>query len=123
VFTLTAAGVFATYTLHSRWALTAALAFGVFGVAAVLPVLTAYNTEFFPTSIRGSAYAWSNHLLGRVGHVISPVFPGIAAESVGWGAALRTTAILPLLALALILAFLPETAGRELEETALLPSD
>ncbi len=35
-----------------------------------------------------------------------------------WGAATKPTAIFPLLALVLIFLFLPETNGKELEETA-----
>lgn len=122
VFCTTAAGVAGAYGLHGRVALTAALTLGVFGVAAVLPVLTAFTTELFPTRMRSDAYAWANHLLGRVGHVLSPAAIGAFAETAGWGATLRATALLPLLALVLILARLPETAGRELEETSSLPA-
>ena len=120
VFTTTAAGVLGAYSLHGFWPLTFALALGVFGVAAVLPVLTSFSTELFPTAQRAGAYAWANHLIGRIGPVASPVVLGAAAEAVGWGAALRATAILPLLALALIAWRLPETAGRELEQTSAL---
>lgn len=123
VFGLTAFGVWGAYTLHGFVLLTACLALGVFGVAAVLPVLTSFNTELFPTAIRGTAVAWANNGIGRIGHVISPAILGVMAASMGWGAALRGTAVLPLLAVALILAFLPETAGRELEHTAELPAD
>ena len=100
--------------------LTAALALGVFGATAVLPVLSAFNTELFPTTLRGDAMGWANNGIGRIGHVLSPALLGIAAETFGWGAAVRSTAILPLLAAALVVLFLPETAGKELEETAAL---
>lgn len=118
IFSLASFGVWGCYSFHERWALTGALALGVFGATAVLPVLSAYNTELFPTSLRGDAYAWANHLIGRIGHVGTPLVLGVAAASVGWGAAVRTTAIFPLLALVLIVVFLPETAGRDLDETA-----
>jgi putative MFS transporter len=84
----------------------------------VLPVLSAYNSELFPTSLRGDAYAWANHLIGRIGQVATPLVLGVAAASVGWGAAVRTTAIFPLLAALLVVLLLPETAGRDLDETA-----
>jgi putative MFS transporter len=120
VFLLTAFGVFGSYAFHDRWVLTGALVLGIFGASAVLPVLNAFSTELFPTDLRADAIAWSNNLLGRVGYVLSPALVGVAAERFGWGAAVRATAVFPLIALLLILAWLPETGSRELEETAAL---
>lgn len=120
IFSLTALGVFGCYTLHHPLHMTVALTLGIFGASAVLPVLNAYTTELFPTRFRGDAFAWSNNLLGRIGYTLSPVALGVVAERVGWGAAVRATAIFPLLALGLILWLLPETRARELEQTALL---
>ena len=45
---------------------------------------------------------------------------GVAAQSYGWGAAVASTAVFPILALVLILLTLPETRNKELEETASL---
>ena len=118
IYLLTAVGVACSYSLHGRWPLTIALALGIFGATAVLPVLNAYTSELFPTDLRGDAFAWSNNLLGRIGYVLSPVAVGQAAVHVGWGPAVTTTAVFPLLALGLILWWLPETMGRELEETS-----
>lgn len=118
IYALAAAGVLGAYSLGSRVGLTAALVFAIFGASGVLPVLNAYTTELFPTDLRSDAIAWSNNLLGRIAYILSPVGVGIAAEKVGWGAAVSATAIFPLLALALILWLLPETRGKELEETA-----
>ncbi|WP_437877450.1 MFS transporter [Sorangium sp. So ce513] len=117
-FTLAAAGVLGGYSLHSHAGLTISLALSIFGGSAVLPVLNAYTTELFPTHLRSDALAWSNNLLGRLAYMLSPVFLGIAAERVGWGPAMSATVIFPLIALGLILWFLPETRGKELEETA-----
>jgi putative MFS transporter len=118
IFTLTAAGVWASYSLHGRALLTGALVLGIFGSSAVLPALNAYTAELFPTHLRSDAFAWSNNLLGRLGYVLSPILVGLAADKIGWGAAVSSTAIFPLLALGLILWLLPETRGKELEETA-----
>jgi putative MFS transporter len=119
-FTLAAAGVVGSYTLASDVALTIALVIGIFGTGAVLPVLNTYTAELFPTELRSEAFAWSNNLIGRTAYLISPLVLGWSASSFGWGPTLATTAIFPLLALALILALLPETVGRELEETSRL---
>lgn len=120
VFVLGAGGAFLSYTLHSPLALTIALVFGIFGASAVLPVLNAFTTELFPTDLRGDAFAWANNLIGRIGYVASPAVVGWIAHQVGWGPAVRWTAVFPILALILILRVLPETRGRELEETASL---
>jgi putative MFS transporter len=120
IFSVTSAGVYFAYALDTSWGLTLSLAAAMFGVTAVLPVLNAYTTELFPTEIRGDAFAWANNLLGRIGYVASPIAVGWYAEAHGWGAAIRPTAVLPLLALALILLWLPETNRRELEDTARL---
>lgn len=120
IYGLTAVGVFCSYTFHDRWALTGALMLGIYGASAFLPVMNAYTTELFPTDLRGDAFAWSNNLIGRIGYVTSPALVGWFAHQVGWGSAVRVTALFPLLALALILLLLPETRARELEETAAL---
>ena len=119
-FTLAALGVVGSYTLESQAALTAALVVGIFGTGSVLPVLNTYTAELFPTELRSEAFAWSNNLIGRTAYLVSPLMLGWCAGTFGWGPTLATTAIFPLLALALILALLPETMGRELEETSRL---
>lgn len=83
-------------------------------------VLNAFNAELFPTELRSSSFAWSNNLLGRIGMVTSPALVGILAERSGYVVALQAIAVFPLLALLLIVAMLPETRGRELEDTAQL---
>lgn len=99
-------------------ALTAALVLGIFGATGTLPVLNAFTAELFPTELRSEAYAWSSNLFGRTAYLLSPLLIGLGAQGFGWGPTLAATAVFPLLALALILKFLPETVGRELEETS-----
>jgi MFS transporter, putative metabolite:H+ symporter len=118
IFTIGAVSVLAAYTLTSQWALTVALVLGIFSTGATLLVLNAFTAELFPTELRSEAYAWSNNLLARSVYLVSPLAVGLAAETYGWGPAVAATAIFPLLALGLIWAVLPETAGRELEETS-----
>lgn len=118
IYGVTSVGVLGAYSLHDHLGLGLALTFAIFGTSAVLPVMNAYTTELFPTDLRGDAFAWSNNLLGRIGYVLSPLLVGQVAVTLGWGKAVSMTTIFPLAALALILLWLPETNGRELEETA-----
>ena len=120
IFCSTSGGCLAAYTLHAHVPLTVALVVAIFGVSAVLAVLNSYNTELFPTELRGDAFSLSNNLLGRIGYVISPTLVGLAASTTGWGPAVASTSVFPLLALALIWWWLPETRGKELEETSAL---
>jgi putative MFS transporter len=120
IFGLTTLATVLTYQLHSRLGITAGLTIGIFGISAVLPVLNAFTTELFPTDLRSDALAWANMLIGRTTQVVSPWILGVLAGHYGWSGPITATAIFPLLALVLILARFPETAGRELEETARL---
>jgi len=120
IYASTIIGVIGAYTAHSVTALTVSLVFAVLGVNTVLTVLNAFTTELFPTRYRGSAFAWSNNLIGRIGYCLSPIAVGALIPRFGWGTTLAATTAFPLLALMLIWLNLPETRGRELEETALL---
>jgi putative MFS transporter len=122
IFSTTAIGAFGAYTAHGYALLTLSLALGVIGVNAVLTVMNAFTTELFPTAYRADAFAWSNNLLGRVSYWLSPLAVGVSAHAWGWGVTLRSSAVFPLLALVLILARLPETRGKALEETSTLAS-
>jgi len=118
IYTMLVLGSLGAYTLDGRALTLASLIAGIAGITAVAVVLSAYNAELFPTDLRGDAFSWSNHLLGRVAMVIAPVAVGFGASSVGWGPAVSLTAIGPCVALVLILMLLPETRGQELEETS-----
>lgn len=118
ILSLLAASVVAAYQLTGYWLLTAVLTIAVFANASVLSLLNSFTTELFPTEWRGDAFAWANNLLGRIGYVIGPIVVGFAAGQIGWGNAVSLTAVAVVIALALIMTLLPETKGRELEETA-----
>jgi putative MFS transporter len=113
-----AVGVFVAYTAHSPLFLTLGLVVGVVGINTMLTVLNAFTAELFPTEHRAQAFAWSNNLIGRIGYWLSPFGIGLFVDSLGWGAIMRLTPIFPLIAIVLIWVLLPETKGRELEQTA-----
>jgi MFS transporter, putative metabolite:H+ symporter len=118
IFGSGAVGIWCAYSLHGFWPLTLALVFAIFSASGVLVVLNTYNTELFPTDMRADAFAWSNNMIGRISYVFSPLFIGFAARTAGWEKAVRPTALMLLIAVALIFALLPETRARELEDTA-----
>lgn len=118
IYTALALGAALAYTLRDRTLLGLSLVLAVFGASAVLAVLNAYTTELFATADRAEAFAWSNNLLGRIAYVLSPIAVGYAAERWGYGPTVGSTAVFALVALGLVLAWLPETRGRELEDTA-----
>lgn len=118
IFAVAVLGVGLCYGLHGQWPLTFALMFGIAGASGVMPVLNAFTAELFPTELRGDAFAWANNILGRIGYVLGPGAVGVLAGSFGWGRAVQFTVIGPIIALILILVWLPETNGKELEETA-----
>lgn len=120
VFVAAMVGVVGAYMLQGRAELTVALAIAIFGTSAVLPLLNTYTAELFPTEARGDAFALANNVIGRIGYIGSPVLVGIAAEQFGWGPAVASTALFLGASLVLLLAMLPETQGKELEETAAL---
>jgi len=118
IYSMSAVFVVLAYQLTHFWILTLCLSFAIFAAIALLALLNAYTTELFPTDMRADAFAWSNNLLGRIGYVVAPVLVGKAAESVGWGNSVSTTAVSVIIALVLLLVWLPETTRKELEETA-----
>jgi putative MFS transporter len=121
IYVLLAISVVAAYQLHGFWPLTISLTAAIFTTSAVLAVLNSFTTELFPTDFRSDAFAWTNNMLGRIGYVIAPAIVGWAAGSIGWGKAVSATAVFVVVALFLIVAWLPETARKELEVTGAIP--
>lgn len=121
VYSLSAVGLYLCFALETQQALTFALVLGIFGATAFLPIANAYTNELFPTQYRGAAFAWCNNILGRLSYFGAPLLIGeLAARTGSYGDVIRYTAILPIVAIAYIMLLLPETRGRELEETSAL---
>ncbi|MGC4094760.1 MAG: MFS transporter [Polyangiaceae bacterium] len=118
IFAVLIGGVVASYTAQSVGGLTVGLIAATVGLNTVLTLLNTLTTELFPTALRGGAFAWSNNLIGRIGYLLSPFAIGYLVEQLGWSSVLRATAIFPAIACILMWVYLPETRGRELEETA-----
>ncbi len=121
--------------------ITACLYFSVGGISAVLcfraettPVIaTAYavviamnavwaiaatvTSEIFPTSMRATANAVVNNLLGRTGMVIAPALVGLLSPLLGSvGNAVALLALVSFLCIPVVIFLLPETKRQVLEE-------
>jgi MFS family permease len=84
--------------------------------AALVPALSVYGPELFPTSLRGRANGIIN-TVATVGSVIGLVLAGYLIDRLGsFGLALGLLAIGPLVMAVVVLAYFPETAWRELED-------
>jgi MFS family permease len=88
---------------------------GIF-TAALVPTITVYSPELFPTSLRGR----TNAIIGAVamgGSVVGLSAAGHLRDALGsFGMALGILALAPLATAVLILGWFPETAHRELED-------
>jgi MFS family permease len=92
-----------------------ALVGGIFA-AALVPTITVYGPELFPTSLRGRANGLVS-MTAMGGSVVGLVAAGRLHESLGsFGSALGVLAVAPLVMAAIVLALFPETARRELED-------
>jgi putative MFS transporter len=120
VFGLTLLGVGLAYTDYSSSVLTIGVLLGIAGTTCVLSVVQTITTELFPTDIRAESFGIANSLLGRTAGVLSPLVVGMLSTKLGYGLAVQATGLGPLVAMLLIVLFVPETRGKELEETAAL---
>jgi MFS family permease len=79
--------------------------------------LVVYGPEMLPTRVRA---AGNNAILAMsvTGSAVGLVVAGALGDSIGIGHAVATLAAFPLIAVAIVAFRLPETAGRELEETS-----
>jgi putative MFS transporter len=79
--------------------------------------LVVYGPEMLPTRVRA---AGNNAILAMsvTGSAVGLVVAGAVGEAIGIGHGVAVLAGFPLLALAIVALRLPETAGRELEETS-----
>jgi putative MFS transporter len=94
-----------------------ALAVTYVGQFGAWPTLSGYTTELFPTSLR--ALASSGAAVATVaGQSGSLLLAGLLIGSIGLGGSVAVLAAGPLIALIVVAAGFPETAGRELEVTS-----
>jgi MFS family permease len=78
---------------------------------------SALSSELFPTGARATGFSLTVQVVGQLGWTLAPLFAGALSEIVGGlGNAVSMFAVGPLIGAALVLAYIPETLGRTLEE-------
>lgn len=115
-FLCSAVSLVAAFT--ARGALMApTLIAGVFFIFALLPICSTYNAELFPTELRAEAAAWCNFLLGRPAQVLAPFLVAVLSGVMGGiGNAVCILAVGPLIAVFVVMKFLPETKGVKMDQ-------
>ena len=103
----------------SFFALLLAVGFGL----GMGPVLSAFATELFPTTIRGQSGAWIRNVFQIAGYVFGPALVGVLGDHAtgGIGNIGDTVSLLMLMqlpALWLVWRYMPETRGVELQDVA-----
>jgi putative MFS transporter len=86
------------------------------GGMSATPVLGAYGTELFPTSLRGQAGSWTivAKLSGQAASLALGAGLVAATGSLSWSATVLAGG--PLIGIVLFLLYFPDTHGRELED-------
>lgn len=93
------------------------LILAMFFVGVFTVIGASFTNELFPTAIRANATAWGNNIAGRIGQIAAPAIIGsIAVPLGGVGNAVSVLALAPIIALIIILLFLPETKNMELQD-------
>lgn len=118
IYSAAALGTLGSYSQLPEQVLIVSLMLLIAGTSSAIALLNTWTAESFPTELRGDSLAWSSGLIGRLGFVLSPLLVAELVAPLGWGQSLSLMAVFPLLALGLTLLWLPETAGKELEESA-----
>lgn len=102
--------------LQSGWPMWLWGVLGGLAAGALVPVLGAYTSELFGTSLRARSNGQMT-VVGVAGSVIGLQIVGNLTEPLGgFGPAFALIAVAPLVVAALIGVFFPETAREELEE-------
>jgi putative MFS transporter len=120
IYTLGAVGcAVVTFQVANRWVMLPFLAGTAFFGIGIAPVLSAFATELFPTTVRAQASAWIRNGFGNTGSVLGPALVGILGASTAplhsIGVAVTVLALLFLLAVPIVIWAVPETRDAPLD--------
>ena len=111
-------GISAALCFRAEAALVIATAYTVvIAMNAVWAISATITSEIFPTSIRATANAVVNNLLGRTGMVLAPALVGLLSPLLGSvGDTVALLALVSFLCIPAVIFLLPETKQQVLEE-------
>ena len=109
-----------TFQVSGRWLMLPFLMGTAFFGIGIAPVLSAFATELFPTTVRAQASAWVRNGFGNTGSVLGPALVGILGaasaplHSTGTAASVLTAVFL--LAVVPVVWAIPETRAARLDQ-------
>jgi MFS family permease len=116
-FLMTAIAMATLFQSDNRGAILLSFMGTMFAYQGARTATSALSSELFPTGARATGFSFTVQVVGQLGWTLAPVFAGILSGPVGsLGKAVSLFAAGPLLGAVLVLAYIPETRGRTLEE-------
>ncbi|MGA7618562.1 MFS transporter [Candidatus Binatus sp.] len=116
-YLMSGAAMYVLFTSDRYGAILAGEVVTMFAYQAARTATSALSTELFPTSIRATGYSLCVQVIGQICWMLSPVVIGLLSGPLGGlGNAASFFAAGPLLGVAIVLWFVPETRGKTLEE-------
>jgi MFS family permease len=114
---LTALAMASLFQSNARNAILLSFMATMFAYQGARTATSALSSELFPTSARATGFSLTVQVIGQLGWTLAPLIAGILSELVGsLGNAVSLFAAGPLLGAGLVLAYIPETRGKTLEE-------
>lgn len=114
---ITALAMASLFQSNTRTAILFGFMATMFAYQGARTATSALSSELFPTGARATGFSLTVQVVGQLGWTLAPVFAGLLSELVGGlGNAASLFAAGPLIGAVLVLAYIPETRGRTLEE-------
>jgi len=116
-YLISAAAMYMLFSSDGDGAILAGEVFTMFAYQAARTATSALSTELFPTAIRATGYSLCVQVIGQICWMLSPVVIGLLSGPLGGlGNAASLFAAGPILGVAIVVWFVPETRGKTLEE-------
>lgn len=122
-FTASAAAMYTLFRGANDRAILLAMMATMFAYQAARTALSALAVELFPTGARATGYSLTVQVFGQLGWTLAPLAAGLLAGPMGGlGKAASLFAAGPLIGVALVFGFVPETRGQTLERLSPEPA-
>lgn len=116
-FLASSAAMYTLFRAANDRAILAAMMATMFAYQAARTAISALSSELFPTGARATGYSLTVQVFGQLGWTFAPLAAGLLAGPMGGlGKAASLFAAGPLIGVALVLFFVPETRGKTLEQ-------